>query len=322
VHLIFVFDQIPTSFILYAAFAYVVFKNKENLNFKIINKKIIYVFMFIVVVFLGFAFIKNIGPAYFQMRKYTNLLLKNNLVVLSENINKVFTPFTFAQLEIRKHFTLTVNEALQNVKKGSDQEPYVKELFDLSLEKSNEYVDNRFLDFRFLGHLADSYTIRNGQTNDMEDLKEAEILFRKALEFAPKRQDLNHNLLVNLAYQGRYEEAWSFSDLTMSLDPSAAEANYYRGFLMAIQGTSDFDNILKNLEIGFNKKPELFVRNHKANVEIYVMLLERFFVLKNKENFLIVSKRLKNNNYPGSSLIDEILSYVEKDIWPKVDFVR
>ena len=321
VHLLFVFDQIPTSITLFIFFSYALFifnKNKKEENFnvsKILN--ILFVVSFLV---LSFVFFRNISASYFQMRSFSKILGKNDLVFMRDNVSKILDKKTFAQGEVVKLFMKLTNEGLSEVKTGSKEESLMNQLFMLGIDKGEEYLLNNKKDFKFLGQISDMYLVKNSKTGKKEDLERAEYFLREALKIAPKRQDYNNYLATNLAYQKRFNEAKEQIDKTIALDVDAVEPYYYKGIVLALENKASSLELLDLFEKAFSTKPEFFFENTKVNTQIYISLLSDFYTNKDKENFMRVIGRLRIANYSGIDVLNQIAELIEKGQWPIIKF--
>lgn len=290
-HLAFIFDQISTSIPVFAILSFVAClisgSNTEESKRSQINSKsgnimgILFGIIFtIVALFLGFVFFKNTLPSYFQIRNFSSLIKNLNPVYAGKQIDAVLTPFTVAQMNIRKVFLVVSGDAY-GIKKDKDS----LDLLEKSLVKGEEYIERRPYDFRFLGSLADTYTYKGYELMNIEYLKKGETHYRKLLEFAPNRPDVIYGLAINLLYQQNFLESFSL-----------------------------FEKLL-------NLGPVLLVNQKENFFATYTRLVKYFYEQKDKENFIKVVNRLKENNYADSASLDKILDYLnETGVWPNIVF--
>jgi len=325
VYLLFAFDQIPVSVSFFVILSFVIsnyYSGKEDLNINLtkVKQSFFGIFIVILTIFIVSTFIRGNLISYIQMRKYTSLLQKSDLITLRNNINSVLTPFSPAQKYIRKNFLEITTDSFDEIVNDKVKKDIISDLMSTAILKSEEYIQKQPKDFRFFGHLGDAYTQKGEIFNDIDSFIKAEYYFKQALILSPNRQDLNNNLALNLAYQKKYQESISLIKQNIELDLEAAEPYYYYGLILSIVGPSNFTESLYNLEKSFNLKKDLFFVNEEVNNGLYLTFIQHFYYLKDKPNFILVSNRLKQNNHPATDIINQILSHVERGVWPEVDF--
>jgi len=295
VYLLFLFQQMTTFIPFFAVLAFIVYlninddpnkdyKNKLNLTSTPKQNQVsVVIFLTALTIFLSFVFIKNDLPAYIQIRQYDALREESNLVIMSNQIDKVFEPFTTAQTKLRIDLLTFTSD-------NYDQKNELNvRLYNTAFLRAEEYMKKVPFDIKFLVILAYTY---NNQGNNLSNpdhsklLKIGENYFKKILLLAPNRQDFNYVLALNWFYQGRYIEAFDY-----------------------------FEKI-------FDNDPTYFSHNNSGGAEaVYFELIKHFYQVRDKDNFIRVAKRLKENNYTDSATLDKIIEYVNKtNIWPIIDF--
>jgi len=292
VHLLFIFDQISTSIPFFTALAFAVYFSvddvvKESKNDSINSKTgstgvlIAGIFLVFLTLFLCFIFFRNTLPAYFQMRNYLSIVKNLSPTTIESNLDSVFYPFTTAQMDIRRDFLKGVVDNYNNI-----DTKIAKQLFEKALIEAEEYINKRPLDLRFLTFLARIYSSNEMiRLENPKFIEKGEKYFRKVLIFAPNRSDLNYGLALNLTYQNEYKESFDF------------------------------------FEKAFKNAPNSFSQDGKTVEEIYIIFIQHFYKTRDKENFIKTANRLKENNYIGSAILDQIIEYIEKNNkWPIVDF--
>jgi hypothetical protein len=158
-------------------------------------------------------------------------------------------------------------------------------LLKKAIMRAEEYVTIRPIDIKFQTSLADLYTKKGNSLKNLEYLKRGEELLGEILTYAPNRLDMIHLLSHNLLYQQRFSEAFDLYEKSFASD-----------FLVIQQDKLQFE-------------------------ELYTNFIKYFYEQKDKENFVKVANRLKENNYDGMDNLNKILDYLTKTgTWPKVDF--
>lgn len=321
VHLLFVFDQVPTSIVFFFLLAFCVFLQKnDDIQYDIskTTKRSIKVITGVVVVFISFVFVRGTLVSYFQMKHYLSSIAhvsSNNL----ENLEKSFYPFSPAQDIIRKHFLEITTDAYDTYEQGSSEELVAREIFANAIEKGDEYIQRNSTDFRFLNYMASAFNKKFEVTKNSEDLKRSELYMRQALVFAPERQELHNNLVFNVMHQGRFEEALDIVNKNIERDPLLSSPYFYKAVVLHVMGPQYFAESLENFEKSFSLDPEEF-QERNISVKVYESFLQYFYKNKDKENFIIVSERLQMNSHSMSSMLEKILEYVDRGVWPSVSF--
>jgi O-antigen ligase len=292
IHLMFAFDVISTSIPFFAILAFIVYLSIEN---KVLNepkrilkdveskeKKQILAITPLIILTIFCAFV----------------FLKNTLpgyIQMRDYTYQIKNPKAIDfETKIESAFTpiTTVqtnirSDFLKNAKNLYDQNSndLSLKLLEKSIIKAEEYMVSRSIDFRFMTILADFYTNQGRVLDNMEYLKRGEELFEQVQIFVPNRPDIKRSFAVNIFYQKRYLESFVlFEEL--------------------------FDLI-----------PDYFNYNKKAIEIIYTRFIQYFYEQKDKENFVVVANRLKENNYAGTENLDKILDYLNKSgVWPNVAF--
>ena len=230
-HLLFVFDQITTSIPFFALLAFVLYllvfehleKEKKDNPWKFKQNQIKIgktgntlagILFSTLTLFLCFVFFKNDLPAYIQMKEYASLRAKSDPQIMTQKIEKVFSPFTTAQTDIRNDFLSLISKNYD-----SKNESIVK-LSNLAFLKAEEYMEKVPLDVRFLAHLSEAYSAVGNNLNDLAIIKKGESDIEKALIFAPARPDFNFDLALDLYSEKRYEESFNNFENIFKINPT------------------------------------------------------------------------------------------------------
>jgi len=300
-YLLFIFDQMTTYIPFFAVLSLALYlsinngNNDSQTNDKNIvnntdlavtskrNLVLSAIFILSLTLFMCFVYVKNDLTGFIQMKEYDSLRRKNDLIDISNNIDKVFEPFTVAQMAIRKDFLLFISANYD-----PDNKDIVR-LYNLAFSKADEYHQKVPLDIQFWSILAYTYHnqgINSNNLDHLEFLKRAEQYFKEILLLAPQRPDFNYVLALNWFYQGRYVESFDY-----------------------------FEKI-------FNNVPSYFAKNNSGGAEeVYLAFIKHFYKTRDKENFIRAAERLKENNYAGATTLDQIIAYLNKtNIWPVITF--
>jgi len=260
VHLLFVFDQATTSIPFFAVLAFVLCligynniekETKENKRkYETDKTEGIFtgIFFSALALFICFVFVRNDLSSYIQMKKYGALREKSDPKIMSEEIDKVFEPFTVAQASIRDDFLVFVS------KNYDANNEFIVKLFNTSIIKAEEYVNRAPFDLRFLAHLAEVYSNKGNELNNPIFLKKGEECIRKVLIYAPNRPDFNFDLALNLFYQQRYKESFNYFEKVLDINPSFLPQNgkivqnIYPLFFQYFYIDRDKDNFIKTIK--------------------------------------------------------------------------
>lgn len=259
VHLLFIFDQATTSIPFFVVLAFILCMtfynnvNKEKEEYKKqhevdkIKNIFIGIFFSALAIFICFVFVRNDLPSYIQMKEYGALREQSDPKIMSEEIDKVFKPFTVAQASIRDDFLIFVS---RNYDANNE---FIVKLFNTSIIKAEEYVDRTPFDLRFLAHLAEVYSNKGNELNNPTFLKKGEEHIRKVLIYAPNRPDFNFDLALNLFYQKRYKESFNYFEKVLDINPSSLPQNgkiienIYPLFFQYFYIDRDKDNFIKTI---------------------------------------------------------------------------
>lgn len=291
-HLSFAPDQIVTSIPLFVIFSFIVclflyenFDKKEGNYRSMQNNKInksdtIYYGTFFLVL--------SIFTSFVFVRNDLSAYFQMKKYILLKDVDD---PQIISENldSIFKPFTsaqMNIREDFLSYTEGlnNKENQFLVKLSDTAFLQAEDYVKKNPFDIRFLVFIARGYSNYGKNMDNEYSLKKGEYYLNKLLEFAPNRPDVIYGLALNLMFQKKYAES------------------------------------LYSFEKSFNLSPSFFLTKSKEVNTIYVSFLKYFYSIKDKESFIKVSNRLKLNKYADSNVIDGILFYVNKDIWPNVDF--
>src|SRR3989339_184062 len=284
IHLLFIFDHITTYIPFFAVLAFIVYvaidnsiEEKTEINNQYNNKVkvIVGVFFSVLALFLSFVFMRNDIPGYIDMKEYLVFKKVNNGELMLSKADKIFTPFTVAQANIRNDFLVTYGS-------NTDTEnASLTKLADIAFTKEEEFINKRPFDSRSLVYLANVYSGKGKDLKDQLLLEKGESYFKKVVALAPNRPDSNYGLALNLYYQMKFGESFVYFEKALNLDSIFFEKDMKR-----ING-------------------------------IYFSFIQYFYALKDKDNFIKATARLKANNYEGGAVLDQIIEFINKNnTWP------
>jgi O-antigen ligase len=188
VHLIFVFDQMPTSLILYALLGYVIFSSKEENTMTIKEDRFLKFIPIISALVLLYVFVASVAPAYLNMRKF-NSLFKKDFVTLDKNIEKVLSKNNPAKGDLNAIFLKTMYNQYEREGVAPNERFYIDKFSDLALAYGEVYAERNPKDFQFFIELANAYIVRGKKDKDNRFFERAGFHIQKALDYAPKRPD-------------------------------------------------------------------------------------------------------------------------------------
>jgi O-antigen ligase len=291
IHLMFVFDQISTSIPFFVVLAFVVYitsleivpVSKKSVSLPETKDKLEILSGVFLVILVSFS-----SFAYFRNTLPGYIQMRHYTALISNYQAKSFerdidSIFT-PFISVQTNIRRNLLEIANKLYNKNPDELNLR-LLEKSILKAEDYINKRPLDFVFPTTLVDLYGRKGNSLKNIEYLKRGEELLRQVLVFAPNRPDMNLKLAVNLLYQTRFKESFVLAEKIF-------ETNKY----IVDQDKDEFEII-------------------------YTRLIQYFYEQKDKESFVKVANRLKENNYAGSASLDKILDYLTKTgTWPNIDF--
>jgi O-antigen ligase len=290
-HLMFVFDQISTSIPFFFILAFIIYLNiakpvtevkKLLITEKVNGRQEILFACFIVILLVFLSFI------YFKSTLHGYIQMRDYTSLIQKTKNSDF------ESKIDKVFTINTLAQMNmrrnfldiaNTLYNKTPDERNTRLLKMSIDRAEEYIKDQPMDFGFLTTLAGLYTKKGDIWKNKDFLKRGEELYNKVLVFAPNRPDMQIKLAVNLIYQGRFLEAFNLYEKIFISNPLVLEPD----------------------RLSF----EL----------VYTKLIQYFYGQKDKDNFIKVANRLKENNYKDSASLDKILDYLNKNgDFPRINF--
>ncbi len=288
VHLLFIFDHITTYIPFFAVLSFAVFLavgDNTDIEFKnssqYNNKVKVIAGVFFSVLVLFLSFVFTIN----DIPGYIDM--KEYLSLKKANnpelmLSKVDSIFT--------PFTIAQanirNDFLITYGSNTDMKnTTLVKLNEIATAKEEEFINKRPFDSRSLVYLANVYSGKGKDLKDQSLLEKGEGYFRKVIALAPNRPDSNYGLALNLYYQMKFGESFVYFEKALDLDSI------------------------------------FFTKDIKRINGIYFSFIQYFYTLKDKENFIKATARLKMNGYEGSVVLEQIIEFINKNnTWPVVNF--
>lgn len=313
IHVFFSFDQIPGVVFFFAliAFAahYFLPNTQERKNNTLIYSQLIMIIVFIILTV--FIFFRGVLPGWVQLRHYYKFFMTEKVELVNE---KMFYPFSFAQISIRKDFILDSIERTRNI--PLDEQEKLKNLFLLQTGKrvGEEYLQKVTTDYRFyfvMGELSKSLF---DYSNNPQYLIDSENYMTQGLSYAPNRLDFLNNLTYSLVSQGKFTEAMETVNIVMEKYGQFPESYIYRGTLYFLMGENFYKQALQDFEYSFSLKSKKYNSTEDIDSQLYEKILVYFYNQKDKENFLIAANRLTTlENYEKKELIQNIVKFINEN---------
>jgi len=266
VHNLAFFDQISTYvpiFVFWGFSSHLLQKERPEFDPRPINKLFVWIAptlgLFLLVFFYTTAFVP-----YMQMSKLTEGLRRQNPTFIVEHLNKIASPFNYAQAEIRKKLVLVIADIINN--------PEVKPLVDRAWALMEEIVSIEPLEPRNMEALALSYQTYGENSGSQELIKRAEGLLRRELELIPGRQETLFLLAKNLIAQGRLEEGQGVAEDLLATDPASANANLYYSMIMFPldwSGARQIDELITDLFYKDNRAFNVYIEIDAQQISYY-----------------------------------------------------
>jgi O-antigen ligase len=243
-----------------------------------------------------------------QQSGYKSMVESMNDPATTADMGSVFTPYNFAQEEMRSRFLAATTK---NYRKNSAE----YELFLKSIALMDEAESKEAHSPKYLLPLGLAYDQKALATKNMSDWKKAEGYYRRALVLAPQKQDIAYALAANLDYQHRSNEAVSVMQEELKADPQAAASHYYLGYTISEQGEGHYAAAMKETEIGLTYF--LYNQYYPANSgATYKKFATYFFNTKDKDNFITALARLSKISPETKLYSSQIIASVSAGAWP------
>ncbi|OGM95894.1 hypothetical protein A2532_02505 [Candidatus Wolfebacteria bacterium RIFOXYD2_FULL_48_11] len=245
------------------------------------------------------------------MSTYLTAIGTKNVAGILQNPEAIFEPYTFAQQDIRGHF-------LNGLTQYYGKAPQLNPLIDDSIRRMEELIAKEPTNPRYFLMIAGAYDRRARAGDGLDYFKKAEVYYHKAGELAPMRQDVMYAIAFNLSFQGRTDEAIAVLRTVLTVDDVSPETHYFLGAILSEKG-GDYREALKEMEIAMSSPTYINFRDEQT-VNIYQLFLKRTYAARDKDNFLIVAKRLEIVDPEQAEMARQMEDMVRKGQWPAINF--
>lgn len=282
-HLFFLFDNVDTYVSLFIMLSFIVYNYSRNINIKDESNGVTDTITVAVSILISII----LGYSLFTnfIPGYIQLRNFKNLVYSDDYnsfINK--TKILFSPFTFAQGEVRSgLVEFTDNVYKKKDQS--MEGLVDTGFSKAEEYLFKIPQDVRFRSDIATAYANIGNLTDNADFLKKSENNWRALLSYSPQRSDYNLGLASSLYGQELYVESLDYFE----------KAFYYN--------------------------PAYYIEYKKDVERVYINFYKYFYKQKDLDRFTRVSMRLKEGGYKNSSMIDQILDFINKNKrWPNIVF--
>ncbi len=235
--------------------------------------------------------------------------------------NFIFSPFTYAQIFIRKDFLISLTRRPMH---ESD-----RPLFDKAIANMEELL--RRSGFQPYDHvlLGSAYVQKALLAQDSSFLQDAERHYKKAMEFSPKQQKLFYAYGAFLFDQNRNDEAREILGQALALDDRAPVSHFYFALALMRKGEGSYAAALDHFEFFFSSDfPQESAYNFPnpdpgwvRGKDAYETLLRYFYGEKDTERVLGVARRLSELDKVQRAAYQNIVETIENTGQiPKIEF--
>jgi O-antigen ligase len=255
-----------------------------------------------------------------QMLLYFLPLAAGRPDVVISNFDRITKPYTYVQMELRSSFGQTL---LTNLS-GADINA-IRPFLSRVAESVREATDRERTNARPFILTASFYEM-------LGDRIVAQEYRRKALELAPRRQDLLYFLALAEAQSGNPDAALDYAKRMRDADPEATISRiYYAAILMLTKQTAAFDEVSDLiLSVFKGKRPFIAVKDEVIVArQIFRAYLEEFYRLRDRERYLETLRKFEafEKNYESASrfpsqILPEILrrqEALETEGWSAIE---
>jgi O-antigen ligase len=247
------------------------------------------VFIFEILALLGAIFFSVIFSvtivAFSQMQGYIPVLAAGKVNDLIKNFDRVITPYTYVQPELRTSLMRLMPQDLKSVELNATARSFLMRL----QQSVAEAADRERTNARYF--LAAGYGYES-----LGDEVRAEEYRKKAFELAPRRQDVLYAYALTKLRLGKVQEALEIADTMLWLDSEARRARiYYAVILSLAKGKESFEDASELLLSVFDGPPQFTPSPEELQVarNVFSFYQEQFYRERDSEGFLKVLERAK-----------------------------
>ena len=342
IHSFFIFDVFSTflSFFLVLGciqFFFISQKEKIVISKKFHKKSNSFLIIFLISIATLVIYCSNLKPL-LANRTAAKAKAATQVDQLDTSLNlyqKVLDYNTFVNFEARKELA----ESIINIALNKNQQPEnLKQAFDLSAREIKKNIDENPLDpvsYLYLGRLYNVSKIN--LASPVISLDEIQVYLKKAIRLSPTRQQIYYELGHAMLFEKDYQQAISFYQKALGLNPKVAISSWYLGVAYAEEGDletgisliekaiemdflyyKNFDTIMKLVEI-YNKAEKYkrveefyqgalsYIRKHpdqfspSQKAQVYASLAATYKVLGNGEKAIFYAQKAAETDPKGFS---------------------
>jgi tetratricopeptide (TPR) repeat protein len=255
-------------------------------------------------------------PPFSQMGTYMDQV-RNPKGVSAQKLESAFIPYTYAQDVIRGHFLSTVREAYAG-------DPAQKNLLLIGVAQMEDVAQRDPSNPRYFIQIGQGYDALGQNEKDAGAAQmyyeKAEAAYRKALELAPKRQDIRYLLAYNLSFQNKNDEAIAVAREAVELDEQVADPHYYLGLVLLVsQEEKHFVEGLNELERAHALGSGKVSANDQPSVQAYYALAQYFYNRHDAQHALTAVERLKELAPSRAGQLDTVVAQIKNGTWRPVE---
>lgn len=325
---LFVFDSISTyvSFFAFLSFAVYLSLSQESPKEKeenfidrdyIFAKTVVYVFVFgSITAFFAMCFLQFTLAPYRQMKGYMELLSSaGSKQEILDSIDKYVYPFTSAQENIRVHF---LSNAPSFIDGGVGNKIFDKAVGLMEdLLARDEFNPRNYL---YVGQIFGSMAVGSGIEEMAQNFyKESDFYYKKALNLAPKRQDLIYAASLNLALWGKDEEVLELLDKMEGDNPDVGDVHFFKAMVLRNMGEKYYPLAVDSFERAFGIPNFRYASDSKNDIKsAFVAFIEYFYKTRNKNYFIRSAKMIAKLDIVQATRFEEMIGFADKGEWEKI----
>jgi tetratricopeptide (TPR) repeat protein len=222
--------------------------------------------------------------AFGQMRAYTIPFLAGRADQIVANFDRIAKPYTYIQPELRSLFSQTIFGGL-----AEENINAIRPFLTMAAEAMKEAAERERTSARYFLFTASAY----GALGDLEQAKKHQ---RRALELAPRRQDVLYAIALSGAKAGNKETALYYAEKMRGLDPEAMISRIHYAVVLALtQGAASFKESA-GLMLSVFEGPRPF-RQVSGEIsvarQVFDFYIMEFYLARDSEQFLKALQKLK-----------------------------
>jgi len=348
---IFLFDEISSYILFIAVIGFLISvseskQEEDDLRQERVKKYIVSAFCVALAMLILYSlYFYNYIP--YRQGKDIQLARGGQKDFVKSQLIKSFYPYNFAQPAIRGYITDFYYMDRPYIFENDD----FKMLADAVSDSIQEVIIHNSFDPRSYIRQYQILDVMGGHKPEL--YKESEKAIRKAMELAPNRQELWHNLALSFARQNRFDEAIAISRKTKDLNSSVGRAHFFLAFLLSAESleknraeiifeldkVNELDPALESLQPTDVKKiTEIYFKLQEydrlasfvmkkingitaKNIEpqYYEFTLKYYLTKRDSENFIKVADFIGKEIPVQKENMDGLADLARKGLWQVLD---